>query len=153
MVQSKAPVPHFYITTEIAMERAAALREELQALPGAPKVTFTDVIVRATSLPDGRVPLVLVDAVKFAAAANNTVTITGERALEPNAIAVIRNGRTGQEIRVQANGDGTFSVALPAVAGDSIMFRPVDNNQRQGVEVHFIFDPEADCGRTRASAG
>jgi pyruvate dehydrogenase E2 component (dihydrolipoamide acetyltransferase) len=50
MVQSKAPVPHFYITTEIAMERAAALRDELQALPGAPKVTFTDVIVRACAV-------------------------------------------------------------------------------------------------------
>ena len=50
MVQSKAPVPHFYVTTEIAMERAAALRTELQALPGAPKVTFTDVIVRACAV-------------------------------------------------------------------------------------------------------
>ena len=50
MIQSKAPVPHFYITTEIAMERASALRAELQALPGAPKVTFTDVIVRACAV-------------------------------------------------------------------------------------------------------
>jgi pyruvate dehydrogenase E2 component (dihydrolipoyllysine-residue acetyltransferase) len=50
MIQSKAPVPHFYVTTEIAMERAAALRAELQALPGAPKVTFTDVIVRACAV-------------------------------------------------------------------------------------------------------
>ena len=50
MVQSKAPVPHFYVTTEIAMERAAALRAELQALPGAPKVTFTDIIVRACAV-------------------------------------------------------------------------------------------------------
>jgi pyruvate dehydrogenase E2 component (dihydrolipoamide acetyltransferase) len=50
MVQSKAPVPHFYITTEIAMERAVALREELQALPGAPKLTFTDVVVRAVAV-------------------------------------------------------------------------------------------------------
>ena len=50
MVQSKAPVPHFYITTEIAMERAVALREELQALPGAPKVTFTDIVVRAVAV-------------------------------------------------------------------------------------------------------
>jgi pyruvate dehydrogenase E2 component (dihydrolipoyllysine-residue acetyltransferase) len=50
MVQSKAPVPHFYVTTEIAMERAAALRAELQALPGAPKVTYTDVIVRACAV-------------------------------------------------------------------------------------------------------
>jgi pyruvate dehydrogenase E2 component (dihydrolipoyllysine-residue acetyltransferase) len=50
MTQSKAPVPHFYLTTEIAMERAVALREELQALPDAPKVTFTDLIVRACAL-------------------------------------------------------------------------------------------------------
>jgi pyruvate dehydrogenase E2 component (dihydrolipoamide acetyltransferase) len=50
MVQSKAPVPHFYVTTEIAMERATKLREELQALPGAPKITFTDVVVRACAV-------------------------------------------------------------------------------------------------------
>jgi pyruvate dehydrogenase E2 component (dihydrolipoamide acetyltransferase) len=50
MAQSKAPVPHFYITTEIAMERAVRLREELQALSGAPKLTFTDLIVRACAL-------------------------------------------------------------------------------------------------------
>ncbi len=50
MTQSKAPVPHFYLTTELAMERAVALREELQALPGAPKLTFTDLIVRACAL-------------------------------------------------------------------------------------------------------
>jgi pyruvate dehydrogenase E2 component (dihydrolipoamide acetyltransferase) len=50
MVQSKAPVPHFYVTTEIAMERAVALREELQALPGAPKLTFTDLVVRACAV-------------------------------------------------------------------------------------------------------
>jgi pyruvate dehydrogenase E2 component (dihydrolipoamide acetyltransferase) len=43
-------VPHFYITTEIAMERAAALRDELQALAGAPKVTVTDLIVRAVAI-------------------------------------------------------------------------------------------------------
>ena len=50
MVQSKAPVPHFYVTAEIAMDRAALLREELQALPGAPKVTVTDLVVRACAL-------------------------------------------------------------------------------------------------------
>jgi pyruvate dehydrogenase E2 component (dihydrolipoamide acetyltransferase) len=50
MVQSKAPVPHFYVTAEIAMERAVALREELGALPGAPKLTFTDLLVRACAV-------------------------------------------------------------------------------------------------------
>ncbi len=56
MAQSKAPVPHFYVTTEIAMDRAVALREELQALPGAPKVTFTDVIVKSCALTLGKHP-------------------------------------------------------------------------------------------------
>jgi pyruvate dehydrogenase E2 component (dihydrolipoamide acetyltransferase) len=50
MTQAKAPVPHFYVTTEIAMERAVSLRDELQALPGAPKLTFTDVVVRACAV-------------------------------------------------------------------------------------------------------
>ena len=50
MTLSKGPVPHFYVTAEVAMERAVALREELQALPGAPKVTFTDLIVRACAV-------------------------------------------------------------------------------------------------------
>ena len=56
MTQSKAPIPHFYVTSEIAMERAVALREELQALPGAPKVTFTDLIVRACAVTLGKHP-------------------------------------------------------------------------------------------------
>jgi pyruvate dehydrogenase E2 component (dihydrolipoamide acetyltransferase) len=56
LTQSKAPVPHFYVTAEVAMERAVALREELQALPGAPKVTFTDLIVRAAALTLRRHP-------------------------------------------------------------------------------------------------
>ena len=56
MTQSKAPIPHFYVTSEIAMERAIALREELQALPGAPKVTFTDLIVRACAVTLGKHP-------------------------------------------------------------------------------------------------
>jgi pyruvate dehydrogenase E2 component (dihydrolipoamide acetyltransferase) len=56
MTQSKAPVPHFYVTSEIAMERAEALRDELRALPGAPRVTVTDLLVRACALTLGRHP-------------------------------------------------------------------------------------------------
>jgi pyruvate dehydrogenase E2 component (dihydrolipoamide acetyltransferase) len=50
MIQSKAPVPHFYVTSELAMDRAVVLRAELQALPDAPKVTVTDLVVRAAVL-------------------------------------------------------------------------------------------------------
>jgi pyruvate dehydrogenase E2 component (dihydrolipoamide acetyltransferase) len=50
MPLSKAPVPHFYVTSEVAMDRAWALREELNALEGQPKISLNDLIVRACAL-------------------------------------------------------------------------------------------------------
>ncbi len=50
MPLSKAPVPHFYITSEIAMDRAWDLREELNALEGQPKISVNDLIIRACAL-------------------------------------------------------------------------------------------------------
>jgi len=50
MPLSKAPVPHFYVTSEIAMDRAWALREELNALEGQPKISLNDLVVRACAL-------------------------------------------------------------------------------------------------------
>jgi pyruvate dehydrogenase E2 component (dihydrolipoamide acetyltransferase) len=47
MPLSKAPVPHFYVTSEVAMDRAWALRAELNALEGQPKISVTDMIVKA----------------------------------------------------------------------------------------------------------
>jgi pyruvate dehydrogenase E2 component (dihydrolipoamide acetyltransferase) len=50
MPLSKAPVPHFYVTSEVAMDRAWALREELNALEGQPKISLNDFVVRAAAL-------------------------------------------------------------------------------------------------------
>jgi pyruvate dehydrogenase E2 component (dihydrolipoamide acetyltransferase) len=50
MPLSKAPVPHFYVTSEVAMDRAWELREELNALEGQPKISVNDLIVRACAL-------------------------------------------------------------------------------------------------------
>ncbi|HLC41126.1 MAG TPA: dihydrolipoamide acetyltransferase family protein [Methylomirabilota bacterium] len=50
MAQAKAVAPHFYLTSEIAMDRASALREELNELAERPKISFTDLIVRAAAL-------------------------------------------------------------------------------------------------------
>jgi pyruvate dehydrogenase E2 component (dihydrolipoamide acetyltransferase) len=47
MPLSKGPVPHFYVTSEVSMDRAWALRAELNALEGQPKVSVTDMIVKA----------------------------------------------------------------------------------------------------------
>ncbi|HXH82528.1 MAG TPA: dihydrolipoamide acetyltransferase family protein, partial [Candidatus Tectomicrobia bacterium] len=50
MPLSKAPVPHFYVSTEVAMDRAWTLREQLNALEGQPKISVNDLVVRACAL-------------------------------------------------------------------------------------------------------
>ena len=59
MVQSKAPVPHFYLTTEADMGQAAEFRDAVNALdPAGRKISFTDLIVKACALALPRHPLV-----------------------------------------------------------------------------------------------
>lgn len=51
MVESKTSVPHFYVTTEVDMEAALALRQQINnALPDESKVTINDLIVKAAAL-------------------------------------------------------------------------------------------------------
>jgi pyruvate dehydrogenase E2 component (dihydrolipoamide acetyltransferase) len=50
MPLSKAPVPHFYVSSEVAMDRAWELREELNGLEGQPKISVNDLVVRACAL-------------------------------------------------------------------------------------------------------
>jgi len=50
MPLSKGPVPHFYVTSEVSMDRAWALRIELNLLEGQPKVSLTDRVIKACAL-------------------------------------------------------------------------------------------------------
>lgn len=51
MTESKTTVPHFYVTNEINMEAALALRKQINAmLPDEEKVTVNDLIVKAVAL-------------------------------------------------------------------------------------------------------
>ena len=50
MPMSKAPVPHFYVTSDVAMDEAWALREGLNALDGQPKISVTDMVIKAVAL-------------------------------------------------------------------------------------------------------
>ena len=58
MPLSKGPVPHFYVTSEVAMDRAWALREELNALESSARVSVTDLVIRACALALSRHPAV-----------------------------------------------------------------------------------------------
>jgi pyruvate dehydrogenase E2 component (dihydrolipoamide acetyltransferase) len=48
--QSLGPIPHFYLTSEIEMERAAEMREQLKARGDAFAFSVNDVIVKAAAL-------------------------------------------------------------------------------------------------------
>ncbi len=50
LAASIGPVPTFYLTTEIDMERSAEAREALKALGPEGKVSFNDIIIKATAL-------------------------------------------------------------------------------------------------------
>jgi pyruvate dehydrogenase E2 component (dihydrolipoamide acetyltransferase) len=51
MVESKQTVPHFYITVEIDMEAALALRKQInEGLPDEQKITVNDMAVKAAAL-------------------------------------------------------------------------------------------------------
>ena len=47
LVQSKAPVPHFYLTIEVDMKRAKELRESANLLDPALKLSYNDIILKA----------------------------------------------------------------------------------------------------------
>lgn len=50
LVQSIGPIPTFYLTTEVEMERAWEAREALKAQGPEGKVSFNDIMVKATAL-------------------------------------------------------------------------------------------------------
>ena len=50
LVQSLAPVPHFFLTSEIDMERAWDAREALNAMDDAQRISFNDIIVKVVAL-------------------------------------------------------------------------------------------------------
>ena len=49
LVASIGPIPHFFLTTEVDVERAAIAREELNALETGPRISFNDIIMKVVA--------------------------------------------------------------------------------------------------------
>jgi pyruvate dehydrogenase E2 component (dihydrolipoamide acetyltransferase) len=49
LVQSKAPVPHFYLAIEVNMQRAKELRESASLLDAGLKLSYNDIILKAVA--------------------------------------------------------------------------------------------------------
>ena len=55
---SKQSIPHFYVTNEIEMDWAAHVRDELNADESLPRISFTDLVVKACALALAKFPSV-----------------------------------------------------------------------------------------------
>jgi pyruvate dehydrogenase E2 component (dihydrolipoamide acetyltransferase) len=49
LTQSIGPVPHFFLTSEIDMERIAEARDALNKDPGAPRISYNDIIIKVVA--------------------------------------------------------------------------------------------------------
>jgi len=58
LTSSTGPVPHFYLTTEIEMDRTAALRAQLNELDQENKVSINDIIIKVAAVALTRHPQV-----------------------------------------------------------------------------------------------
>ena len=57
MVESKTTIPHFYITAEVDMAEAMALREKLNAYDETlTKISLNDMVVKASAKALAKVP-------------------------------------------------------------------------------------------------
>jgi pyruvate dehydrogenase E2 component (dihydrolipoamide acetyltransferase) len=105
MIQSKAPIPHFYLTTEIAMEEAERLRTQWkQARKTHPSVT--DLVVKAAALALDRHPEINVSYADDKIRQHGTIDIGIAVALEDGLIApVLRDcgGKTLEQISIEAH--------------------------------------------------
>ncbi|NVM00829.1 MAG: 2-oxo acid dehydrogenase subunit E2, partial [Candidatus Helarchaeota archaeon] len=50
LIQSKAPIPHFYLTTEIDMEKIISLRKSLHETIKDVKITYNDIFIKLAAL-------------------------------------------------------------------------------------------------------
>ncbi|MBD0305978.1 MAG: 2-oxo acid dehydrogenase subunit E2 [Nitrospiraceae bacterium] len=105
MIQSKAPVPHFYLTTEISMDEAEHLRAQWkQARRTHPSIT--DFIVKAAALALSRYPEINVSFADDKIRQHRTIDIGLAVGLEDGLITpVLRNcgAKTLEHISTEAN--------------------------------------------------
>lgn len=91
MIQSKAPVPHFYLTTEIDMEKAEQFRDQFKRSRQS-HPSITDLLIKATALALTRHPEINVSYVSDAIRRYSSIDIGVAVGMEDGLITpVVRN--------------------------------------------------------------
>ncbi len=115
MVESKTQAPHFYVTMEIDMAAAMALRSQINAvLPEAEKLSVNDLIVKASASALRKFPNVnasfAADGIRVHDAVNIGVAVARENGLvtavlrDPDKKPLAQIGRESRELIARARG-------------------------------------------------
>ncbi|MDZ7373043.1 MAG: 2-oxo acid dehydrogenase subunit E2 [candidate division KSB1 bacterium] len=92
MSMSKAPVPHFYLTVEVDMDKVVELRESIKDMAGDVKITYNDIILKAVALALRQHPWMNASYVEGKIRLHKQIDIGVAVALEEGLITpVIRN--------------------------------------------------------------
>ncbi|WP_342349764.1 dihydrolipoamide acetyltransferase family protein [uncultured Nitrospira sp.] len=94
---SKAPVPHFYLTTEVAMDQAERLRKQMEELGNGP-LSLTVLFVRAAALALARHPEMNVSFMGEVLRRHATIDIGIAVALEEGLITPVIRDCAGKNI-------------------------------------------------------
>jgi pyruvate dehydrogenase E2 component (dihydrolipoamide acetyltransferase) len=95
---SKAPVPHFYLTTEIGMDQAERLRKQMEELVNTP-LSLTVLFVRAAAIALSRHPEINVSYTGEALRRHASIDIGLAVALEEGLITPVIRDCAGKSIR------------------------------------------------------
>jgi len=94
---SKAPVPHFYLTTEVGMDQAERLRKQMEELRNSP-LSLTVLFVRAAALALAHHPEINVSYTGDALRRHATIDIGIAVALEEGLITPVIRDCAGKDI-------------------------------------------------------
>jgi pyruvate dehydrogenase E2 component (dihydrolipoamide acetyltransferase) len=145
MVQSKGPVPHFYVTVAIDMGPAMALRKQLNAMEGV-KISVNDMVVKASALTLKQFPVLNAsfaeDALEYhdqihvsiAIATDNGLLAPAVTDVDKKSISVVADEtrdlaertRTGKATPDELT-RGTFTVSNLGMLGDIESFVAIIN--------------------------
>jgi|YelNatPaOPRAMG01_1025707.scaffolds.fasta_scaffold00123_34 pyruvate dehydrogenase E2 component (dihydrolipoamide acetyltransferase) len=98
MTMSKAPVPHFYLTVEVDMDKVVELRESIKEMAEDVKITYNDILIKAVAVTLRRHPWMNASYVDGKIRLHRQVDIGVAVALDDGLITPVIRGCDGKSL-------------------------------------------------------
>jgi pyruvate dehydrogenase E2 component (dihydrolipoamide acetyltransferase) len=99
LVMSKQTIPHFYVSTDVVMDKLIALRADLNEQVSPEKISVTDFIARAAAMALTRVPAMNASFAETAIIQHGTVDLGIAVALDDGLVVPVIRGAHAKSVR------------------------------------------------------